>query len=71
MYIDFNNLIQYYDTENHSAKETAKHFNVSISKIMTELKKHNFHKDKSKHVANIKKTKKENFGDEICWKHRP
>lgn len=64
MDINFNDLIQYYDVENHSAKETAEHFNVSISKIMIELKKHNFHKDKNKHVANIKKTKRENFGDE-------
>lgn len=64
MNIDFNELLQYYDTENHSAQQTAEHFNVSVSKIMTELKKHNFHKNKSKHVANIKKTKKEHFGDE-------
>ena len=64
MDIDFNELLQYYDIENHSAQQTAEHFNVSVSKIMTELKKHNFHKDKNKHVANIKKTKKEHFGDE-------
>ena len=64
MDIDFNELLQYYDTENHSAQQTAEHFNVSVSKIMTELKKHNFHKNKSKHVDNIKKSKKEHFGDE-------
>ena len=64
MDIDFNEFLQYYDLENHSAQQTAEHFNVSVSKIMTELKKHNFHKDKNKHVANIKKTKKEHFGDE-------
>lgn len=62
--IDFNLILKYYETENHSAKETASHFNMTVDNLMYVLKQHSYHKPKNLHVNNIKKSKKDKYGDE-------
>lgn len=54
----------YYNELNHSQKECADHFNMSVGIFIKTLKERGIHKDQAKHVEKIKQSKKERYGDE-------
>ena len=57
-------ILQYYNEENHTIEESAKHFGVSFGMFIRILKYYAIHKDKDKHTEQIKKSKLEKYGDE-------
>ena len=57
-------LIEYYITKNHSQKECHEHFNIKSTMFSRLLNYYNIHKPKELHTVQIKKSKKEHFGDE-------
>ena len=57
-------LIEYYITKNHSQKECREHFNIKSTMFSRLLNYYNIHKPKELHTVQIKKSKKEHFGDE-------
>ena len=48
----------------HSLEETALHFSIKNTDVIKLVHIYNFHKPKDAHVAQIKKSKKEKYGDE-------
>lgn len=54
---------RYYNEENHSQRECAQYFNLSVGMFIDLLKKRNIKKDKQKHTEMIKKRKMELYGD--------
>lgn len=56
-------LIQHYDKENRTLSEASSYFNVSQAIFLRILKYYNFHKSKESHIAQIKKSKLEKYGD--------
>lgn len=57
-------ILQYYNEENHTIDESSKYFGVSFGMFIRILKYYGIHKDKDKHVEQIKKTKSDKYGDE-------
>lgn len=57
-------ILQYYNEENHTIEESSKYFGVSYGMFIRILKYYGIHKDKDKHVEQIKKSKAEKYGDE-------
>ena len=55
---------EYYINLNHSQKEVAEHFSISISHVNKLVKSYNLHKSKDAHVEQIKKSKLQKYGDE-------
>lgn len=62
--INLEDIIKYYDVENHTIEESAKFFNISCGMFLGVLNYYNFHKSKDAHIANIKKAKLNKYGDE-------
>lgn len=61
--IPYDDLVQYYEIENHSYKQTIEHFNVSSSSFAKLLRHYNFHKSSEHRVEWIKRAKEERYGD--------
>lgn len=57
-------ILQYYNEENHTIAESSEYFGISFGMFIRLLKYYNIHKDKDKHMEQIKKTKLEKYGDE-------
>lgn len=53
----------YYNVTNHSQKECAEYFEMSVGMFIKTLKKYNIVKDKQKHVEMIKRIKEEKYGN--------
>ena len=62
--ITLEELKLHYDQENRTLPEICEYFDISQAMFIKILKYYNFHKSKESHVKNIKKTKKERYGDE-------
>lgn len=56
-------ILQYYNEENHTIEESSKYFGVSFGMFIRILKYYGIHKDKDKHMEQIRKTKTERYGD--------
>lgn len=56
-------ILSYYIEQNHSAKESEKHFNCSQAIFMRLLKHYGIHKPVDLHNEQIKRSKLERFGD--------
>ena len=53
----------YYNELNHSQRECAEHFGVSVGYFIKTLKERGISKDASKHIELIKKSKLDKYGD--------
>lgn len=63
--ISYEDIIDYYEIQNHSAKECSEHFNLlNISEFFALLKFYNIHKSSEKRVEQIKAGKLKKYGDE-------
>lgn len=62
--INREDLLRYYNEENHTIDESSKYFGVSFGMFIRILKHYGIHKDKDKHVEQIKKSKADRYGDE-------
>lgn len=60
----FDDLYKYYVSENHSAKETAKYFNILLSHLTKIMNNYNIKKPKTLSYEWNKKTLKERYGSE-------
>lgn len=60
----FDDLYKYYVSENHSAKETAKYFNILLSHLTKIMNNYNIKKPKALSYEWNKKTLKERYGSE-------
>ena len=56
-------IVEYYNNQNHTLNESAIHFNLSWGMFIRVLKYYNIRKDKDKHAEMIKKVKEERYGD--------
>lgn len=61
--ISIDDIIQFYEIENHTVKECLEHFNLSQTMFFRLLKYHNFKKSTNAHIEQIRKTKLERYGD--------
>lgn len=57
-------LIQYYEIENHYLDETAEYFGLSNGEFIKLINYFDIHKSTESHVKNIKKSKLDKYGDE-------
>ena len=62
--ISKNDLLQYYEVENHTHEETAKHFEISVPYLFRLFKEYNINKSKEAHTIKIKESKLSLYGDE-------
>ena len=57
-------MLQYYEVENHTHEETAKHFEISVPYLFRLLREYNINKSKEAHTIKIKESKLSLYGDE-------
>ena len=62
--ITYDEIYNYYITENHSVEECNEHFKLAGPMFMRLTKYYGSKKPKALHAANIKKVKKERYGSE-------
>ena len=62
--ISKNDLLQYYEVENHTHEETAKHFEISVPYLFRLFREYNINKSKEAHTIKIKESKLSLYGDE-------
>ena len=62
--ITYDEIYNYYITENHSVEECNEHFKLAGPMFMRLTKYYGIKKPKALHTANIKKVKKERYGSE-------
>lgn len=63
--ISYEDIIDYYETQNHSAKECSEYFNLlNTGEFFALLKFYNIHKSSEKRVEQIKAGKLKKYGDE-------
>ena len=63
--ISYEDIIDYYEIQNHSAKECSEYFNLlNVGEFFALLKFYNIHKSSEKRVEQIKAGKLEKYGDE-------
>jgi len=62
--ISYEEIYEYYITQNHSVEECNKHFDLAGPMFMRLTRYYNIKKPKDLHTANIKKVKQERYGSE-------